>query len=985
MAAPNDDVAFPDDDEQQNETPRTPANTSYTPAAATPSLATSASIMSSGDPNSGAAASSTCNCPSCPGRTQANEVASLLAQLVQLRAENNVLRSTSSGGGGLGMAFKLLDGLKLERDALKRENAELKERVSRAGAQTPLEQLLAHEDLAPSTKAVVLALPANIQETLATDLARWNLRAPTDAHGNPYDVNRRAMHIAKTLQKKLAEGGVISPPAPSAVKAPSASPTNADASASPPSALGAPTASPSSITPPAGSPDDNDSDMDDAGTQPRRKRLVVAKAPNPSMPGLSDEEDSFSPRHDQHASTEVSPSPHHSPLINAQATPQSAATPTSSNSANNSQDKPSHLSTSLLAETNRLIFQEDSPLYRQQLQLQRVRVAQLFARLDTLVDGTRKFVQASEYFAKAAKEWSKLLAKPWEDVEARETIDEQQAVKLEQKLREEAAKEQVKTPAAGTTPSQSPPAPTTSTSSPSTLPLPRAPVASSSHSSLSVLLPVAASGIRPSVSARASPSRGPTPAPSGSPPPSASAGGGSGSMSSLGLPPPVLLRASSVDGSGPIDPLSMQFAFTRLSALVSTVSQSSHNLSQFLSHIFLTGLSSIGDTYRSEAKSTMLRMERIMEEYEEKLSVYLKKKQKDRLRILNMKNIFGKKKMIDEEHMYICALRREMELRRLDHVELLNTLMTSRRLELIEITSASFMSFNTFFHECDFASQELKPDLDIIQLSLGRRKRWYEEHLEEVAELREQIKLSALPMNLTKIFSSPPSLPIGMNQTDWLQTISQPATGTVGAKADAPGQTPTQNGAATPGKPDLSSQSSTPTAEKSPLLSNIGHASLIYTIPGIGVASSLSKPAQVQGYLRTLTRDGKAWKRRWHVLEKGQFFYLRESAFLQPRFIVNVLTCGARPCVKSDMDFVFELISPTKTILYQAESEHEMRTWVQVFANSTEYLLSLQQTRTDTEALSKNMDTKSLQLQKHLKQGLLTTLRKENPTCAEVS
>jgi hypothetical protein len=84
------------------------------------------------------------------------------------------------------------------------------------------------------------------------------------------------------------------------------------------------------------------------------------------------------------------------------------------------------------------------------------------------------------------------------------------------------------------------------------------------------------------------------------------------------------------------------------------------------------------------------------------------------------------------------------------------------------------------------------------------------------------------------------------------------------------------------------------------------------------------------------------------------------------------------------MDFMFELISPTKTLLYQAESEHDRATWVAVFANSTEYLLSLQKTRNDTEALEKNMDVKTIQLQKHVKQGLLAQLRKENPTCAEV-
>ena len=99
--------------------------------------------------------------------------------------------------------------------------------------------------------------------------------------------------------------------------------------------------------------------------------------------------------------------------------------------------------------------------------------------------------------------------------------------------------------------------------------------------------------------------------------------------------------------------------------------------------------------------------------------------------------------------------------------------------------------------------------------------------------------------------------------------------------------------------------------------------------------------------------------------------------------MVNVLTCAARPWLKSQMDFVFEVISPTKTFVYQAESEYEMKAWVAVFANSTEQLLGQQQTRSDTHALDNKLNVGVLEQQKRVKAGLLSQLRRDNAVCAD--
>jgi hypothetical protein len=903
------------------------------------------------------------------------------------------------------LAFKLMDRIKEDRDALKRENAMLKAKLSSGafmqhGKGSPLDNLLEHPDLLPSTKRVVQSLSQSLQEQLAADLLRWNLRAPTDAHGNAFDINRRALHVAKKLGGEQGEHALQQQQQQQQQRQRKLKPDamSADESQQLSTVAAQDAADAATVTP------------------PRRKKLVVAKPSAVPNPYLTDDDESAGLSADQADGKQQQPhrraastAPKQQPTVgsddegagdakpseSASAGDRGAASAAGAAAASTAGSAPT-LSTSLLSDTNRLIFQEDSPLYRQQLQLQRVRVAQLFARLDSLSDATSSFASSAMAFSASAEALAAQLNHGWEDVETNEIIDEQEAAKMEMQQQQQQQQQQQKSPAtaAAQTPAAASAAATKPPISPSAIPFPAAVSGVSAASSSAA----ASSSSSSAASLPGSPLKAATPAP--------------GFPGSWGLMPVGFSAAStkharsastssafsgssgggddsSAAGSSPgEDPLSLSYSMSKLASMVSCLASVTSNLGLFLEHLFVTALRGVGDKYRVEAKQTMLLMERVMGAYEQKLQAFLAKKHKDRLKALSLTNMFGKKKVIDEEMMFISALRREMELRRLDHVDVLNSLMTARRLELVEVVCASFMAFVTFTHESDFCSRELRPLVEGITTAMPRRRRFYDAHQHAVSSLRASIASAALPMNLAKIFSSAPCLPIGMNATDWIANMTNTDSNvaiSVAASSAAPGS-PNTTGGGTGAAGGLATPSKSKellAADKAGGGTNIGHASLIYTIPGVGVAASLIKPAQVQGYLRMQTRDGKGWKRRWHVLEKGQFFYLRESAFLAPRMVVNVLTCGARPCAKSDMDCVFELISPTKVLLYQAESELDMKTWVSVFANSTEYLLSLQSTRNDTEALQKNMDVKLIQGVKSMKAGLLAQLRKDNPTCAE--
>ncbi len=79
-----------------------------------------------------------------------------------------------------------------------------------------------------------------------------------------------------------------------------------------------------------------------------------------------------------------------------------------------------------------------------------------------------------------------------------------------------------------------------------------------------------------------------------------------------------------------------------------------------------------------------------------------------------------------EDAVALGNLRREMELRRFDHVQLLNDICTQKRLELIEIVCASFLAFVTFFHEGDFCAQYLKEEVDLVSALIPIKKQQYE-------------------------------------------------------------------------------------------------------------------------------------------------------------------------------------------------------------------------------------------------------------------
>src|SRR5689334_19373001 len=94
------------------------------------------------------------------------------------------------------------------------------------------------------------------------------------------------------------------------------------------------------------------------------------------------------------------------------------------------------------------------------------------------------------------------------------------------------------------------------------------------------------------------------------------------------------------------------------------------------------------------------------------------------------------------------------------------------------------------------------------------------------------------------------------------------------------------------------------------------------------------------------------------------------------------MLCTVRECVNSEQRFCFELISPNhRSYTLQAESEKDMKDWIQVFQNCTEHLLTRQEEKTPT--YMKRMSVASFQRHQDDSASLHSELRKINDVCVD--
>ncbi|XP_023130746.1 arf-GAP with coiled-coil, ANK repeat and PH domain-containing protein 1 isoform X1 [Amphiprion ocellaris] len=105
----------------------------------------------------------------------------------------------------------------------------------------------------------------------------------------------------------------------------------------------------------------------------------------------------------------------------------------------------------------------------------------------------------------------------------------------------------------------------------------------------------------------------------------------------------------------------------------------------------------------------------------------------------------------------------------------------------------------------------------------------------------------------------------------------------------------------------------------------------------------------MEGYLyKRASNAFKTWSRRWFSIQKNQLVYQKKFKD-QPTVVVEDLRlCTVKPSSENERRFCFEVVSPSKCCLLQADSERQQQAWISAVQNSI--ASAFQERREDTHS-----------------------------------
>uniref|UniRef100_A0A665V5P1 Arf-GAP with coiled-coil, ANK repeat and PH domain-containing protein n=1 Tax=Echeneis naucrates TaxID=173247 RepID=A0A665V5P1_ECHNA len=105
----------------------------------------------------------------------------------------------------------------------------------------------------------------------------------------------------------------------------------------------------------------------------------------------------------------------------------------------------------------------------------------------------------------------------------------------------------------------------------------------------------------------------------------------------------------------------------------------------------------------------------------------------------------------------------------------------------------------------------------------------------------------------------------------------------------------------------------------------------------------------MEGYLyKRASNAFKTWSRRWFSIQKNQLVYQKKFKD-QPTVVVEDLRlCTVKPSTDNERRFCFEVVSPSKSCLLQADSERQQQAWISAVQNSI--ASAFQERREDTHS-----------------------------------
>uniref|UniRef100_A0A7N6AVS1 Arf-GAP with coiled-coil, ANK repeat and PH domain-containing protein n=1 Tax=Anabas testudineus TaxID=64144 RepID=A0A7N6AVS1_ANATE len=86
----------------------------------------------------------------------------------------------------------------------------------------------------------------------------------------------------------------------------------------------------------------------------------------------------------------------------------------------------------------------------------------------------------------------------------------------------------------------------------------------------------------------------------------------------------------------------------------------------------------------------------------------------------------------------------------------------------------------------------------------------------------------------------------------------------------------------------------------------------------------------MEGYLfKRASNAFKTWNRRWFSIQNSQLVYQKKFKDSLTVVVEDLRLCSVKPCEDNERRFCFEVVSPTKSCMLQAESEKLRQAWIQ--------------------------------------------------------
>ncbi|KAJ1526936.1 hypothetical protein ONE63_008484 [Megalurothrips usitatus] len=96
------------------------------------------------------------------------------------------------------------------------------------------------------------------------------------------------------------------------------------------------------------------------------------------------------------------------------------------------------------------------------------------------------------------------------------------------------------------------------------------------------------------------------------------------------------------------------------------------------------------------------------------------------------------------------------------------------------------------------------------------------------------------------------------------------------------------------------------------------------------VRDTVSNVPSIQGYLFKRTSNAfKTWNRRWFSLQDNQLVYRKRSGEDLTIMEEDLRLCTVKPVVEGDRRYCFEVVSPNKSHILQADSEEMYQAWIE--------------------------------------------------------